>query len=279
MHKDGFLKEKINSSEIQDVVREMVIESERKYKTLIENSLVGIIIYSEDHVVYANPRFNEMFGYTEEEYKNFQIWDFVHPDYREIVKERAYKRISGEDVVPQYELKAITKDRTVLDIMLKSARMVYMGKPSLIVNIVDISELKKAQRENRELSKIVQSALIPILKLDTYGSISYINKNAEELFGVNLESIKGHQLSSLFTGIEPEEMQEHVIRQTRKGGFDSVILCKKADGAPVKMRLTTAPLVNDRNEMTAIACFLVDPEIEKAEKNLLNIEDSNPAEK
>ncbi len=268
------MKEKIDSSEIQDVVREMVIESERKYQTLIENSLVGIIIYSDDHIVYANPRFNEIFGYDSDEYQNIPIWEFVHPDYREIARERAYQRISGKEIVPQYELKAMRKDGTVVDIMLKSARMTYNGKPALIVNMVDITELKNAQREIRELSTIVQSALIPILKLDEHGKVLYVNKSAEQLFGIELEKMRGKNLAALITGVDPEEMQEHVIRQTRRGGFDSMIICRKADGAPIKIRLTTAPLVNDKNKMTAIACFLVDPRIEKAEENSLNAEES-----
>jgi PAS domain S-box-containing protein len=267
------MKEKIDSSEIQDVVREMVIESERKYQTLIENSLVGIIIYSDDHIVYANPRFNEIFGYDSDEYQNIPIWEFVHPDYREIARERAYQRISGKEIVPQYELKAMRKDGTVVDIMLKSARMTYKGKSALIVNIVDITELKNAQREIRELSTIVQSALIPILKLDEHGKVLYVNKSAEQLFGIELEKMRGKNLAALITGVDPEEMQEHVIRQTRRGGFDSMIICRKADGAPIKIRLTTAPLVNDKNKMTAIACFLVDPRIEKAEENSLNMEE------
>jgi len=271
-----FMKERINNSEIQEVVRELVIESERKYQTLIENSLVGIIIYSDERIIYANSRFEEMFGYDENEYSGSQIWDFVHPEYREIVKERAHKKISGEDISQQFELKAMRKDGIILDIMVRSARMTYNGKPALMVNIVDITELKNAQRENRELSKIVQSALIPIIKLDAHGKILYLNKSAEHLFDTKLDNLKGKNLSVLITGIEPEEIQEHVIRQTRKGGYDCIILCRKTDGTPVKMRLTTAPLVNDHNEMSAIACFLVDPEIEKAEKNLLNIEESSP---
>jgi hypothetical protein len=75
------------------------------------------------------------------------------------------------------------------------------------------------------------------------------------------------------TGVEPEEMQEHIVRKSIKGGFDSKVLCRKADGAPVKMRLTTCPLINENDEMTAIACFLIDPEVQKMEKNLLNADD------
>ncbi len=270
MSSAGFLNEEIKNQQIQKVVREMVIESERKYKTLIENSLVGIIIYSEDHIVYANPRFNEMLGYNEDDYKNMQIWDFIHPAMRDEIRERAYRRIQGEDIPPEYELQAIKKDGTILDCLLRSARMNYQGKTSLIVNLVDITPLKSAMREVRELSTIVETALLPIIKIDSSGKILYINRNAEKFLNAELSDLRGRPLSDLISGIEPEEMLDHIIAQTGRGGFDNTILCKTIKGEPVRMRLTTCPLVNENDEMTAIACFLIDPAFHKAEENLLN---------
>jgi len=278
MQKSGFMKEKIANSEIQNVVREMVIESEQKYKLLVENSLVGIIIYCDDHIIYANPRFNEMFGYIGEEYKDLPIWDLVHPDMKEAVKKRAYDRIKGEKVKPQYEIRAFRKDGSSIDIMLRSVRMMFNGRPALLVNIIDISDQKKAQREIKELSKIVETALMPIIKTDSNGIILYMNKSAEKFYGGKLADFMGKPLSIMLSGIDPDEMQEHIIRQTKKAGFDAEILCRKNDGAPVKTRLTTCPLIDDDNEMTAIVCFLLDPAVQKAEENLLNVDDPYSAD-
>lgn len=273
MQKSDFMKEKITNSEIQNVIREMVIESEQKYKLLVENSLVGILIYCDNHIIYANPRFNEMFGYSGEEYKDIQIWDLIHPDMREEVKNRANSRINGEEVESQYEIRAYHKDGSDIDVMLKSVRMTYNGKPALLVYVVDITDLKKAQREIKELSKIVETALIPIIKTDSNGLILYMNKSAEKFYGGKLADFMGKPLSNILSGIDPDELHDHIIRQTKKTGFDAQILCRKHDGAPVKTRLTTCPLVNDEDEMTAIVCFLHDPAVQKAEKNLLNVED------
>jgi PAS domain S-box-containing protein len=278
MQKSGFMKEKIANSEIQNVVREMVIESEQKYKLLVENSLVAILIYCDDHIVYANPRFNEIFGYTGEEYKDLNIWELIHPDQTKMVKERAYSRMRGESVEPQYEIRAYCKDGSMVDIMVKAVRMMYQGKSALHVNIIDITDLKNAQREIKELSKIVETALIPIIKTDSNGVILYMNKSAEKFFGVEMADLMDRPLSDMLSGIDPDEMHDHIIRQTRKAGFDAEILCHKHDGAPVKTRLTTCSLVNDDNEMTAIVCFLLDPAIQKAEKNLLNVDDPYSAD-
>ena len=39
------------------------------------------------------------------------FWDHVHPDFRELVKQRARARQRGEPVPSRYELKIITKNR------------------------------------------------------------------------------------------------------------------------------------------------------------------------
>lgn len=278
MQKSGFMKEKITDSEIQNVIREMVIESEQKYKLLVENSLVGILIFCDDHIAYANPRFNEIFGFSGEEYKDIPLWDYIHPDYRDTVKSRAQSRMRGEMIESQYEIKAFCKDGSTIDVMLKSVRMVFNGKPALLVNIIDISDQKNAQREIKELSKIVETALIPIIKTDPKGIILYMNKSAEKFFGCKLADFVGKPISDMLSGIDPDEMHEHIITQTKKAGFDARILCRRHDGAPVKTRLTTCPLVSEEGEMTAIVGFLLDPAVQKAGENLLNVDDPYSAE-
>ena len=102
------------------------------------------------------------------------------------------------------------------------------------------------------------------------GQILYMNSSAEKLFGKGMEHFKGRFLSNLLFGIDPDEIQHHIINQTSKIGFDGKILCKNADGAPVKMRLMTCPLIDDKHVIYAIACFLIDPAAQNTEQNPLS---------
>jgi len=252
----------------------MLVESEQKYKTLVENSLVGILIYQNDHVIYANSRLRQIIGYDDDDLSKNEIWDFIDPSMREFVKERANSRISGENPPSEYEVKLVRKDGVTIDVVLKSVKMTYDGKPSLLINIVDISDWKNAERELRELSTIVESALLPIIKIDQVGCIIYMNKSAEKMLSTKLMNEGCLSLSRFLSGIDPEEMLVHIMNQTNKGGFDSEILCRNIYGQPIKMRLTTFPLIDEQDEITAIACFFVDPTFQNAEKNLLN--EDNP---
>ena len=82
--------------------------SEKNYRELIENSLQGIIIIQEYKVVYANPAFAKITGYTVEELQSFtpqQIIELAHPDDREKLWENYKKRIAGLNISPHYQFK------------------------------------------------------------------------------------------------------------------------------------------------------------------------------
>lgn len=67
-------------------------ESESKFRTLAESTAMAILLYQDDKWVYANPAATEITGYSSAELLSMNFWDFVHPDHRDIVKERGQKR-------------------------------------------------------------------------------------------------------------------------------------------------------------------------------------------
>lgn len=84
-------------------------ESEKRYRELVEFAEAGILIDDKDgHVVYANKRLAQIFGYESvEELKELTVYDYVHPDDREKVLNYHQRRISGKRAPKIYEFKGI----------------------------------------------------------------------------------------------------------------------------------------------------------------------------
>jgi len=100
----------------QDITRQMefelTLEKQRtRYKNVVENISDGLIIDDvEGHVVFANQQFLDMVGIDESELKDFIFVDHVSSEFKEAIKERHRRRMSGEDVSTVFEYAGIRKD-------------------------------------------------------------------------------------------------------------------------------------------------------------------------
>jgi len=144
-------------------VESQLIESEKKYRTLIDQSLQGITILQDGFIVFANPAFEEISGYTIEELLNFSPEDartFVHPEDREIVQEWIRDRFMGKSSHSRYDFRITRKDGSVSWLDASVSLIEYQGKPANQVTFVDITKRKQAEEEMKEyaenLEKLVE---------------------------------------------------------------------------------------------------------------------------
>jgi len=132
---------------------EALRESEKKYSTLVENSLTGIYIDQDKKIVFANNRFAEIYGYPGEEFVGIQTWRLVHPEDRPLTDRMRTKRLRGEDTPSEYEARGLTKDGETIWIKRRNTRIEYWGRPAILGNIVDITEQKSAEEELRKINE------------------------------------------------------------------------------------------------------------------------------
>jgi PAS domain S-box-containing protein len=103
-----------------------------------------IYILQGNYFVYVNSTFESITGYSEVECLNTEFWNFIHPDYREMTRDRNMARLNGE-YIPPYETKILTKDGNCYWGYLSSDLIYLDGIPAAIGIIQDIGELKKAE--------------------------------------------------------------------------------------------------------------------------------------
>ncbi|MES0349873.1 MAG: PAS domain S-box protein, partial [Desulfobacteria bacterium] len=106
--------------------------SEEKYSTLVENSLTGIYIDQDGKILFANKRFSEIYGYSEDEVLGMETWRLVHPEDRDLTDEIRAKRIKGEQAPSIYEARGLTKDGKTIWIMRRNTRIEYKGRPAIL---------------------------------------------------------------------------------------------------------------------------------------------------
>ncbi|MCB0208490.1 MAG: PAS domain S-box protein [Anaerolineae bacterium] len=125
--------------------------SEEKFRTLTETMAVAVFIYQGDKNCYVNHYAEHITGYTQNELVAMNFWDIVHPDYKDLIKERGKARQEGRDTPSRYELKLIAKDGSERWIESTLGLIEYEGKPAVLGTSFEITTRKKIEAERRQL--------------------------------------------------------------------------------------------------------------------------------
>jgi len=142
--KDKRLEEEIKKRETAETALK---ESEKKFRTVIENSNDGISIIHDGILLYVNPKYLEIFGYDEaDELIGKPANMMVHPDSRDELDRLSRRREKGELVFPVFEFKGIRKNRDIIYVEISGALSMYQGKSVTIDFLRDITFRKEAEK-------------------------------------------------------------------------------------------------------------------------------------
>jgi len=139
-----------------------VEESERKHRTLVEQSLQGIAVVQDFGIRFANTAFARMSGYTIEELLSLspdELKPLVHPEDQALAWGRYSDRLSGKEVPPRYEFRLIRKDGSVRWVELFSSAIEFHGRPAIQAALVDITDRKEAREALEEINMRLQALL------------------------------------------------------------------------------------------------------------------------
>lgn len=129
------------------LLREELLCGEANFRTLAEAIAAGIFVSQGKRLHYVNHAAETITGYAREELLSMNFWDLVHPDFRELVRDRERVRQGDILVRTQHELKILAKsgDERWLDI--RTGIIEFDGVLSSLVSTFDLTERKKAEEE------------------------------------------------------------------------------------------------------------------------------------
>ncbi len=167
---------------------EALQESERKFRSLAEHSLVGITIVQDGEFKYVNPKFAAMFGYTREECLNSELFQkTIHTADREIVQEQVRKReLNGQQTV-HYEARGIKKNDEVIYLDVYGSAIQFNNRPASIGSLLDITEHKlreiKLSESERKYRNLVENAVEGIAQVTGEGYWITVNQAFADMLG------------------------------------------------------------------------------------------------
>ena len=166
---------------------------EEKFKTIAENSLMGIAIIQDNKIKYVNKESTNLTGFTVDETKDLsptRIFEFIHPKDRLRALEQLRKKQEGvEGYQTNYQYRIIDKLGEIRWVDNYSKSVDYMGKPADMVSVLDITDRKKAEqrlKESEEMFRTIAEYSDIGIAIIQDGKFKYAN---EEMSRINVYNI------------------------------------------------------------------------------------------
>ncbi len=203
-------------------------ESEERFRGIFDSGAIGIALSGSDRkFVTVNPRYCQMFGYTEEELKEKTFIDLLPPE--EIEKGIAFIEalLEKKPSFAKTEIRHIKKNGETLYGQVTVSLLPDVQKNdqfnvlSIIEDITEKVETEKALRKAENyLANVVDSMPSALIGVDAEGKITQWNSEAERVSGLVSAQTLGHPLEEAFPRLSGKLNQVRTAMRTRKVQID-----------------------------------------------------------
>jgi PAS domain S-box-containing protein/putative nucleotidyltransferase with HDIG domain len=143
-------------------------ESEQRFRVLIEQSIAGAYIIQDRVLAYANPRFNEILGYSQQDdLSGRSPLDFISPADQYAARERMRRLLAGEVTHTEGLFSAVRKDGGLVEVSTNSSLASYRERPAIIGLMQDLSDRKVAEDQIKRYAVQLEDVFMQTVKLTT----------------------------------------------------------------------------------------------------------------
>ncbi len=241
------LTQKISQIVTQRRSEDALLESEDRYRKLVEQSHDAIFIFQDSHITFANERVMEITGYTRDELYAMEIWNLLHPDDRRYLLDMLAKREKGLIVPNTYEVRILTKDGKTRYLEAAIAPLVSGGRESILGSVRDITERKTADEALRKSEEKYRSIFNTFDDLyyqtDMDGIITTLSPSCRRITGWDPEELVGTQVLNLYPFPTQRRMLlDHMFENGAVHDYEVILTNKKGEHLNVSV---TSHVVRD----------------------------------
>ncbi len=257
------------SRDITEIKRaeEELRKSEERYRDLFENATDFIqSIDNNGNFIYVNNAWKKAMGYNDEDIKEMNMFDIIHPESREHC-EAVFSKIFDGESVENIETTFVSKKGKAIDVVGNASIRFENGTPHSTRSIFrDVTEAKQAEKNAQEQAAKIQSIFdssphMMIWTLDKQLRITSLNENFKSKVKqqFNLDVNEGDRFLEMVTPfIKPtlRKEQNNFYKQATKGKpqhFEGPM--KDKNGETVWFESFLNPIRLEKGKIHEIACI------------------------
>ncbi|WP_431097631.1 ATP-binding protein [Polaromonas aquatica] len=186
-------------------------KSEERYRTVIENVGVGVVVVQDGRMVFANPSLERIVGHPREYLLSRPYTATVHPDDLPVMQDRHERRLRGDEVDSMYGFRVITQAGEVRSLELSAVQIEWGKREATLIFVVDATARLQAELTQRQTLQRqtelndMKSRFISVASHEFRTPLAFILSSAELLkhYGDRLpEPEKAEVITTIETGVQ-----------------------------------------------------------------------------
>ena len=179
-------------------------EGEDHFHSLVELSPDAIVVHRGQQIVFVNEAGLKMVGATDkQELLGKSIIDYVHPDFKEVVKNRIQQMNEGLKA-KMMEQKIIAPNGKTMDVEITGTKIIYENQPAIQLVIKEITEQKRIKRElevnQQQYQSLFKHNPDGIFSIDHNENITNVNQALVALSGYSEDELLTMSFHPLIDG-------------------------------------------------------------------------------
>lgn len=193
-----------------------ILESEERYRMLVERTHVGVTFTQGGRLVFVNSHMADMLGYTVEEMTGHSPLEFIHPDDVALMAENMQKRVAGEDADDEYIVRATRRDGSTAILNIIGSLVQWQGQPASLGAVVDIARqvaVEDELRQSEERYRMLVERNHAGVTLTQDNKLIFVNRRLAEIFGYEVEEMIGRSPAEFLHPEDVATMEENMRRR------------------------------------------------------------------
>ena len=212
----------IKSEKIKQKKDKALAESNEKYRTLVSATGEGTLIIQDGKCSYANPKMQNILGYTEDEFLLLTIHDLIVPESVDSHGRYYIESLLHNEMIPAVcETGMRKKDGKFIDVILETDRINFSGREGFIVNVRETENGERLsyirdRKKNKIISELQTAILFlsePVVNIAEKGAVCSLKTKIREAASLMTEKKVSSILVSSQDGDIVGIVTDHDIRK------------------------------------------------------------------
>ncbi len=164
----SFALDKFAAADKARAAETTLLDSEQRFRTMVEQSIAGTFIIRDDRFVYVNPRMEQILGYpVGDGLVDQSPLSIVAAKDQRMAEQQLRDLLDNEARSTHFTFTALRRDGNPIEVGVSLAKAKYQQQPALIGLMQDITDRKVAEDQIRRYAKQLEHAFLQMVTLAT----------------------------------------------------------------------------------------------------------------